>query len=112
MWITLFVLLFILSGCDFLPCFHGLSSLDMWDTLVRGLRVRDLFPKPLLTFEDGKVTVEEEEVVKFLAVAFYCKREPAFSAEARSAKHPPQPDRGGYYSVRDLGEVPAVGNRI
>ena len=84
--VALFVLVFLLTGCDFLPCFHGLPFLVMWQALLKGLRVPGLFPKALLRFEGGSVFVDEDEVMKFLAVAFYYKRESAFSTTGTRAE--------------------------
>lgn len=59
----------------------------MWNALPKGLRVPSLFPKPLLTLEGGGLTKDEDKLVKFLEVAFYYKKESAFSMVGASAEH-------------------------
>lgn len=86
MRMALFLLVFLLSGCDFLPRFDGLLFLAMWKALVKGLRVEGLFPKPLLRRDGRLLIVDKYEVVKFLAVAFYYQKESAFSTKETSAE--------------------------
>lgn len=42
MKVAMFVLVYLLSGCDFLLYFHVLSFLATWYTLLKGLLVQGL----------------------------------------------------------------------
>lgn len=103
MRVLLFVLVFVLNGFDFQSCFYRLSSLAMWNVLLKDLHARDISPELLLGFEDEKVTVDKEEVVKFVAVASHYRRESAFPRKQEAPRTSYAIRQGKHHSIGELG---------
>lgn len=66
------------------------------------------FSKPLLRYEGEVLFVDEEEVVKFLVVATYCKKEVAFSTAGTSAEYILREPAGGNVILSVKGKVSEV----
>lgn len=82
--VRLFVLVYLLAGCDFLPAISGLPFEKMWEAALKSVRAQGVFNKPLFVKENGVWALDEIEVVKLLTTMFYFKHEPAFRIGGKS----------------------------
>ena len=74
----LFVLVFVLSGCDFLPAIVKCPFLLMWDSLLRGLAIEGFFGEIVSADLDGHVKVNENEALKIIALTYVYRDRHAF----------------------------------
>ncbi|CAM9320725.1 unnamed protein product [Sphacelaria rigidula] len=80
--VALFVLTYLLAGCDFLPHVSGIPFLKMWDFVLKAIRTPNLFTKAILADKDGRLRVEMDGGVKLLATVFFFRYENAFAQVA------------------------------
>ncbi|CAB1120179.1 unnamed protein product [Ectocarpus sp. CCAP 1310/34] len=77
--VRLFVLMFLESGCDYLPANSGLPFDKIWVLALKSVRTQGLFHKPLFFEEqDGTWAVHVDECAKILATMFIYNDEAAF----------------------------------
>ncbi|CAN0042625.1 unnamed protein product [Sphacelaria rigidula] len=80
--VALFVLTYLLAGCEFLPHVSGMPPLKMWDFVLKAIRTPNLFTKVILADKDGRLRVKMDQGVKLLATFFFFRHENAFSQVA------------------------------
>ncbi|CAB1100343.1 unnamed protein product [Ectocarpus sp. CCAP 1310/34] len=95
-WVRLFVLVYLLAGCDFLPAISGLPFGTMWALTLKSVRTEGVFRTSLCVREGGAWGVKIDECIKLLATIFYFKYEAAF---ARGGQEP------GWIFRTDNGDV-------
>ena len=79
--VALFALVYLISGCDFLPAFTGLPFRNMWKFLLKGLLQPGLFPNPIiLRNATGLLVLDVVECTRLMATAFYFMHERRFLA--------------------------------
>lgn len=83
--VRLFVLVYLLAGCDFLPAISGLPFEKMWLHALNSVRAAGLVRDFLFVEEDGEWRVDINEGAKLLATVYYSKHEAEF---ARVGKYP------------------------
>lgn len=69
--VVLFVVMYFLGGCDFLPCFYNLKLEQMFKHVLATISQPGLFIKPIVKKADGKWTLDIEECVKMLGVCYF-----------------------------------------
>ena len=74
----LFVLVFGLSGCDFLPAIVKCPFLFMGDLRLRELAIQKYFGEIVSADSDGHVKVNEDEAVKIIALTYFYRDRRAF----------------------------------
>jgi len=78
--VCLFVLVYVLSGCDFLPCIGGMDFAKLWKFSLKALRAEGLFREdPIIVQREGKLRVNINAGLKLLGSAYFFKHEAAFS---------------------------------
>ncbi|CAN0096134.1 unnamed protein product [Scytosiphon promiscuus] len=82
--VRLFVLVYLLAGCDFLPAISGMPFEKMWTAALQSVREPGVFRKPLFLEEGGTWVLDEMEAVKLLGTMFFFKHEAAFRTVWRS----------------------------
>ncbi|CAN0084368.1 unnamed protein product, partial [Sphacelaria rigidula] len=85
MKVALFVLTYLLAGCDLLPYVSRIPFLKLWDFVLKALRKPNLFTAPIFTEEDGILRVDIDESVKLPAAMFFSRVE---NASAQIATDP------------------------
>ena len=75
---VLFVLVFVLSGCDFLPAIVKCPFLLVWESLLRGLAVQGFFGEIVSRDPNGHIKVNEDEAVKIIALTYFYRDRHAF----------------------------------
>ncbi|CAB1115078.1 unnamed protein product [Ectocarpus sp. CCAP 1310/34] len=80
--VRLFVLIYLLAGCDFLPAISGLPFYKVWILALKSVRAEGVFNRSLFVMEDGVWTVDIEQSIKLLATIFYFRYEAAFAGVA------------------------------
>ncbi|CAM9550630.1 unnamed protein product [Pylaiella littoralis] len=83
--VRLFVLVYLLSGCDFLPAISGLPFKKMWVTALQSVRTEGVFTQSLFVQENDVWSVRIDECIKLLATMFFFMNEAAFSRGERTA---------------------------
>ena len=76
--VRLFVLLYLLAGCDFLPALSGLGFERMWECALKSVRATGIFDGSIFVQDDGVWSVHIGGCVKLLATIFYFKYESSF----------------------------------
>ena len=77
--VRLFVLAYLLAGCDFLPAITGLGFERMWECALKSVRAVGIFDSSIFVQDNNDVWhVDIEACVKLLATIFYCKFEACF----------------------------------
>ncbi|CAN0344877.1 unnamed protein product [Pylaiella littoralis] len=69
--VVLFVVMYFLGGCDFLPAFHFLKLNKMFPYVVETISTPGLFTTPIVVKENGKWTVDVDQCVKMLGVCYF-----------------------------------------
>ncbi|CAN0247626.1 unnamed protein product [Pylaiella littoralis] len=83
--VRLFVLIYLLAGCDFLPAMSGLPFDKMWAFALKSVRAQGVFKNPLFVKDDEVWAVDIDECIKLLATMFFFKNEAAFRRGERTA---------------------------
>ncbi|CAN0380650.1 unnamed protein product [Pylaiella littoralis] len=83
--VRLFVLIYLLAGCDFLPAMSGLPFDKMWYFALKSVRAQGVFKDPLFVKDDEVWAVDIDECMKLLATMFFFKNEAAFRRGERTA---------------------------
>lgn len=68
---ALFVLVYLLAGCDFLPAISRVPFSTMWQLVPKDIRTPNLFTKPPLVENDGRLAADIEDGVELIATVFY-----------------------------------------
>ena len=77
--VRLFVLAYLLAGCDFLPAITGLGFERMWECALKSVRAVGIFDSSIFVQDNNDVwNVDIEACVKLLATIFYFKYEACF----------------------------------
>lgn len=74
----LFVLVYPLVGCNFLPAISGLPFEKIWGAAYKRVREHGVFNRPLFVEEDGVWVLDHIKAVKLLATMSYLKNNAAF----------------------------------
>lgn len=69
--VVLFVVMYFLGGCDFLPGFFSLKMPTMFKYVLEAISQPGLFNKPIVVKVDGKWTIDVGECVKMLGVCYF-----------------------------------------
>ena len=75
---VLFVLVFVLSGCDFLPAIVKCPFLLVWESLLRGLAIQGYFCEIVSRDPNGYIKVDENEAVNIIALTYFYRDRHAF----------------------------------
>ena len=75
---TLLVLIFVLSGCSFLPAIDKCPFLLMWNSLLRVLAIPFFCVEIVSADTDVHVKVNEDKAVKTIALTYFYRDRPAF----------------------------------
>ena len=84
--VRLFVLTYLLAGCDFLPAISGLGFEKMWECALKSVRAEGVFDSSIFFQDDGVWNVNIEEGVKLLATIFYFRYERSFKDVCESPR--------------------------
>lgn len=76
--VRLFVLVYLLAGCDFLPAISGLGFERMWECALKSVRAVGVFDSSIFVRDNGVWNVDIEGCVKLLATVFFFKYESSF----------------------------------
>eukprot|EP00752_Nemacystus_decipiens_P016789 g15026.t1 len=76
--VRLFVLVYLLAGCDFLPAISGLGFERMWECALKSVRAVGVFDRSIFVRDNGVWNVDIEGCVKLLATVFFFKYESSF----------------------------------
>lgn len=76
--VRLFVLVYLLSGCDFLPEISSLPFGKIWKVALACVRAEGVFDRSLFVKENDNWTVSIDECVNLLVTMFYVKNEATF----------------------------------
>ncbi|CAN0202363.1 unnamed protein product [Pylaiella littoralis] len=84
--VRLFVFIYLLAGCNFLPAMFGLPFEEMWVVALKNVRAEGVCKRPRF-FQDGEVwMVNVDECIKLMATIFSSfKNEAAFRRGGRTA---------------------------
>ena len=74
----MFVLVFVLSGCDFLPAIVKCPFLLVWESLLWGLAIHGLFYDIVSRDPNSYIKVNEDEAVKIIALTYFYRGRHAF----------------------------------
>ncbi|CAB1121071.1 unnamed protein product [Ectocarpus sp. CCAP 1310/34] len=77
--VRLFVLVYLLAGCDFLPAISGLPFGTMWALTLKSVRTEGVFRTYICAREGGEWGIKTDECIKLLANIFYFKYEASFT---------------------------------
>ncbi|CAB1106379.1 unnamed protein product [Ectocarpus sp. CCAP 1310/34] len=83
--VSLFVLVYLLAGCDFLPAMTGLPFGTMWALALKSVRTEGVFRTSIFVRKGGIWGVKIDECIKLLVTMFYFKYEAVF---ARGGQEP------------------------
>ena len=100
--VRLFVLIYLLAGCDFLPAISGLAFEKMWEAAMKSGQAEGLFQQPLFRQEGEQFVVDIESCTKLLATMFSFKYEACF---ARAGRTPGKLLREVRFNVREYVNV-------
>ncbi|CAM9985017.1 unnamed protein product [Sphacelaria rigidula] len=85
MKVALYVLTYLLAGCDFSPYVSKIPFLRLWDFVLKALRTPNLFTASIFTEEDGILRVDIDEGVKLPAAMFFFQGRKRFCANRHGA---------------------------
>lgn len=85
--VVLFVVLYFLGGCDFLPAFYFLKLPQMFKYVLTTISQPGLFVKPIVEKKEGKWVLNVDECVKMLSVCYFQMHWNVFQVQYDGAKN-------------------------